>query len=134
MDEHDYGAVKIIHFSDNITNEELIKTGELLAKWAADNTDYGIISFMPPHAETVTDISSIRKALSAIRNSKLRIYGIQNSSVSGFVAKVVGQLLGLKLNQFPDVATMIQKMKNDNPEFKVVIEEYNLEEQIESFA
>jgi|GEM_PF-2128919 len=134
MNASDYGSVKVIEFSNNITNEEIVECSDVLTKWASDNRDYAVITYMPQGAKTVTDLSSINKALASIKGSKLRIYGIQNSPVASFLANVVGQLLGLTLVQARDYASLLDKIGNDNPDFRADIEQYNLAEQVKSLA
>jgi len=134
MNAYDYGSIKILQFSHDITNEELEETGELLAQWKTDGRNYAIISHMSKGARTITDIPTIKRALSVIKNTGLNIYGIETNQTTDYLAKIIGELLGLKVKQFPDYTTMLEQIKKDYPEAETSIEKSDLKKQLASFA
>jgi len=134
MKSESFGSIKLIEFSNNITKEELIECARILEAWAADHEEYAVISHMPKNAKSVTDMATISKTLSAIRNSTLRIYGTQSSGISSFIANIVGQLLGLTIVQAPDYPTLLKKIKADNPKFEADLETYKVEDRLKVLA
>ncbi len=134
MKAHDYGPVKILQFSNNITNEELEETSSLLAKWGTDKQDYAIISYMPDSAKTVTDIPTIKRSLSLIKNSGLKIYGKRTNQAADYLAKIVAELLGLRIKQFSNYSTMINEIETDLPDVKIALEEYDIEDKLNTFS
>lgn len=134
MDSSDYGSIKIMEFSDNITKEEIVDCSTILAKWASDDKEYAIITYMPEGGKSITDLASINKVLSPIKGAKLKFYGIQNSPIVSFITNVVGQLLGLSVVNAKDYASLLNKIKMDNPDFKADIEQYNLDERIKALT
>ncbi len=134
MRSESFGSVKLIEFSDNITKEELIECARILKSWAEEHEEYAVISHMPKNAKSVTDMATISKTLSAIRNSTMRIYGTQGSGISSFIANIVGQLLGLTIVQAKDYPTLLKKIKSDNPKFADDLKNYEVEDKLKMLA
>ena len=134
MQISEYGTIKVLNWSNNITKDELLACSEVLMQWAEDNQEYAIVSFIPANGKTVTDLSSIADILKPLRRTKLRVYGVQNSAITSFVAKIVSQLLGLKLTETKDYPALLAQMSADSENFKRDIEAYNLLAEIEAIA
>lgn len=124
----DYNSIKIIKFSAHITLDELRDCVNMMEKWSQDDINYAVVTIIPKGGKSVQDLTSIRDIFKALKGSKLAIYGIKTGVIASFLAKVIGQILGLKMNESASYEELIEQIAKDDPNFARDVALHNLNE------